>query len=119
MLAASRFFELQPAQWENTTTDESKQKEEGVVEALIERFEQWRLPRALDIKAKVDRGEKLDDFDIGFLEEVLKDAEAIKPYVDRRPAYQTLYTRAIGLYQSITKKALDNEQAGKRPGAAG
>ena len=58
-------------------------------------------------------------FDIGFLEEVLKDAEAIKPYVDRRPAYQTLYTRAIGLYQSITKKALDNEQAGKRPGAAG
>ena len=104
---------------ENTMTDESKQKEEGVVEALIERFEQWRLPPALDIKAKVERGEKLDDFDIGFLEEVLKDAEAIKPYVDRRPDYQTLYTRAIGLYGEITKKGLENEQAGKGPGAAG
>ncbi len=85
-------------------TDESKQKEEGVVEALIERFEQWRLPRALDIKAKVDRGEQLDDFDIGFLEEVLKDAEAIKPYVDRRPAYQTLGTTASRKRHWITSR---------------
>lgn len=94
-------------------TNESKQKEQGVVEALIKRFEEWRLPRALDIKAKVDRGDKLDDFDIEFLERVLRDAEEIKPYVDRRPDYQALYTRAIGLYGEITKKGLENEQAKK------
>ena len=99
--------------------DESKPEDKGIAAALIERFEKWILPHALEIKAKVDRGEKLDDFDIDFLENELKDAETIKPHVDRAPEYQTLYTRVISLYGEITKKALENEQAGKGSGATG
>jgi hypothetical protein len=68
---------------ESTMIDESKPEDKGVAAALIERFEKWILPHALEIKAKVDRGEKLDDFDIDFLENELKDAEAIKPHMDR------------------------------------
>jgi len=99
--------------------DESKREEEGLAVALIERFEHWLLPIALDVKAKVDRGEKLNAFDIEFLENVLKDAAEVKPYVDRAPKYQALYTRVVGLYGEITEKALKNEQAGEGSGAPG
>lgn len=90
--------------------DEIKQRDKGLAEVLVERFERWILPRALDIKEKVGRGEKLNDFDIIFLENELKEAKAIKSIVDRSTQYQSLYARAISLYWEITKKGLEIEQ---------
>ena len=48
---------------------------------------------------------------------MLKDADEIKPHVDRVPEYQSLYTRVISLYGEITKKALENEQGETGSGA--
>jgi hypothetical protein len=107
------------AHGEGTMIDERKLEDTGLAVALIERFEHWILPLLLDIRAKVDRGETLGRFDIGFLEDVLRDAQGIKPRVDRLPAYQPLYTQVIALCEEITKKGLENEQAGKGPGATG
>ncbi len=91
----------------------ASEKETGLLAVLIERFEQQRLPRILDLKAKVDKGEPLNDWDTAYLGEVLEDAEQAKLLVDRHPEYQDLYARAVHLYNQITEKALENEKAAR------
>lgn len=82
----------------------------GVLTVLIQRLETQRLPRALKLKDKVDAGERLADADIAFLNEVLADADKIKPLIDRNPQYHSLATRVVSLYTEITEKALENEK---------
>lgn len=83
----------------------------GLITVLLQRLETQRLPRALALKDKVDRGELLDDFDIGFLEEVFADASNVRPLVAQHPEYQDLAARMMNLYKEITDKALENEKA--------
>ena len=83
----------------------------GLIAVLMERLEKQRLPRALSLKDKVDRGELLDDFDLAFLDEVLADANTIRPLLERHPEYQSLAARMLGLYKDITDKAMENEKS--------
>lgn len=85
-------------------------KDAGLIQVLAERFETQRLPRVLSIKEKVDEGKVLDKFDIELLEQIFKDANTIKPLLDRHPEWQPLAARMIGLYKDITDKALENEK---------
>jgi hypothetical protein len=82
----------------------------GVATALLTELTTHRLPKAQLLKEKVERGERLDEFDLAFLHEVFETAERIKPLVDRHPEYQEVYARATALYGEITEKALANEQ---------
>ena len=87
-------------------------KEAGVIQVLAERMEKQRLPRALELKERIDRGGLLSDSDIAFLEEVFRDAAQIKPYLDKHPEWQDLAGRLVHLYQTITEKALENQKQG-------
>jgi hypothetical protein len=82
----------------------------GTIQALLERLEKFRLPRALAIKAQVDAGETLGDNEIQFLKNVLEDASAVPPLIAKHPEYQALVAKLIGLYNEITRKALENEK---------
>ena len=86
----------------------------GVLTALAQRLVDQRLPRALALKNKVDGGALLEDADLAFLEGVLADAQKIAPIVTRNPKYLGVAGRMAQLYQEITAKALENEQAQER-----
>jgi hypothetical protein len=81
----------------------------GMIEALLQRLNDFRLPRLLELKERVDSGATLEEYDIEFLEQVLDDAHAGKPLCDRHPEVQPLVAKLTALYHEITSKALENE----------
>lgn len=91
-------------------------KDAGIIQVLLERFERQRLPRLLELKEKVDKGEMLDEWDTTYLEEVFEDAREAKPLVDQHPEIQDLYARAVHLYKEITEKALENAKGSESSG---
>lgn len=91
----------------------SVSKETGVLVALARRMVDERLPKALALKERVERGEVLNDLDLAFLEQVVQDTRKIRPIIDSNPRAQEVAGRMLQLYREITQKALENEQAGK------
>ena len=84
-------------------------KDTGTIQVLLNRLNEQRLPHALSLKDKVDRGERLNDYDIQFLKDVFEDAQGAISLAGRNPEFQSLVTRLMGLYAEITAKAVENE----------
>ena len=89
-----------------------KQNEAGVLAVLIQRLESQRLPQLLELKAKVDQGERLSDHDLRFLQDALADAKSAHPLVANHPELGALASKLVTLYREITETALANEKAG-------
>ena len=88
----------------------SDQNDEAVLRALLDRLLKFRLPRALDIKKRVESDECLSDADITFLKAALEDARDGQRYVVRNPQFHTLGAQITQLYDDIVSRAMQNEQ---------
>ena len=62
----------------------------AVLQTLLDRLVNFRLPRALALKKRVDAGERLTDEDIGFLKSAMEDAQNGQRYVARNPQFHDL-----------------------------
>lgn len=86
-------------------------KDLGVIAVLAKRMVEERLPKALALKERVDRGELLNGLDLNFLEQVVTDATQIMPLMKDNPRVLEVAGRMLQLYKEITAKALENESA--------
>jgi hypothetical protein len=85
-------------------------KEEGIILALISRYEKYRMPRLNELKSRVDQGGQLEESDIEFLEDLISDAVQNKHLFDKHPEWQGFCTNVVSLYEEISEKALQNEK---------
>ena len=89
---------------------EDSSNDSGVIAVLMKRLSEQRLPRALELKEKVDQGGLLDDIDIEYLEKEFADATKTRQLVERHPEHQELVARIISLYRDITARGLENQK---------
>ena len=84
----------------------SESSDQGTILAMLQRMKEFRLPRALELKQRVDAGDRLTDADLDFLKRVFHDANSARDLVSRHPEYQELVSKMAGLYNEITARAL-------------
>ena len=85
-------------------------KDAGTIAALMKRFQTYRLPRMQRMHEKVQSGELLSDQDIAFLKRVQADSKNNYELVKRNPSYESLVSKALGLYTDIIEQGLENEK---------
>jgi hypothetical protein len=88
----------------------SDQSDDATIQVLFERLVKFRLPRALDIKKRVDAGARLSDSEIDFLKRALEDAQAASKFVVRNPEVHAVGAQIVDLYDEVVRKALENEK---------
>jgi hypothetical protein len=89
----------------------SDENDDAVLQVLLDRLIKFRLPRALDIRKRVEAGECLTDTDMAFLKLALEDARDGQRYVVRNPQFHTLGAQITQVYGDIVSRAMQNEKA--------
>jgi hypothetical protein len=99
----------------------TRDKDLGVIQALLIRLNDLRMPQALRLKKKVDAGEPLSDYDLRFVKRALSESAEAHRLAAKHPKYQHVVDEMTALYNEIVRKGAANEQAvttaGKKPKA--
>ena len=85
-------------------------KDAGVIAVLAKRLVEERLPKALAMKERIDKGGVLNDLDLAFLEQIVAESGQIRPMMQKDPRVLEVAGRMVQLYKEITEKALENEK---------
>ena len=86
-------------------------KDLGIAQVMLQRLNEQRLPYALKMKVRVDKGELLTNYDQEFLKEVAEEARFIPTLLERQPQFKPLAQEVLSLFEHITAKGLENEKA--------
>ena len=87
-----------------------KKQHIGIIQSLVQDFEQHRLPRLFRLKEKLDRGEAITDVDLEYLCKEIKDAGLAMHMTIHYPELRDFCLSMSHLYKEICDEALENEQ---------
>ena len=89
----------------------TSKKDLGIAQVMLQRLNEQRLPYALKMKDRVDKGELLTAYDQEFLKEVTEEARFIPELLERQPQFKQLAQQVFALFEHIAAKGLENEKA--------
>jgi hypothetical protein len=89
-------------------------KELCVITMLLKRLEEDSIPTVLDMRRKVDRGERLTDAEIEYLERILSDAETFG--LSRLLEHHPDYSRLVGAFFSLCGQVIESDLRGEEKG---
>lgn len=86
-----------------------KKEHIGIIQSLVQEFEQHRLPRLFRLKDKLDSGKAISDVDIEYLCKEIKDAGLAMHMTVNYPELQEFCLSMSHLYKEICDEAMENE----------
>ena len=89
--------------------------DQGTLQAVAENAVKMVIPRALDLKEKLDEGETLNDYDLVFLEEALQEYVSIRHIIEEHPEWSAFATRMADLCNDIVGEAIEVEKKNGTP----
>ncbi len=88
----------------------ARDKDRGIIQVLLNRLNEFRMPRLLKLKEQVDRGEPLSALDLEFLKRALSEGGEARGLAMRHPEYQPIVDQMAQLYNEVLTKGAENER---------